>query len=244
MRLQRNILMLLGVGVLLCGVLGCGLAGAGVAAAEPTTGSKADIGTLTSRYSTLNDLANTQNPDENVVIDTRIDVLVGANQALDGSQVRFEGEAVGEPVDAGGGRKWVSFNNASGDAVSVLMSDDLAAKIQHYGDHQEEGAEAIVTGTYHVACSDHQGELEVHADGLTITDEGEALTYQVDHNLLSTAIMMLVMGCLFLLTFVLLRRRSDEKAGIDSKGKRAKKAHAKGRGARGKSGRGGGRGRA
>lgn len=188
-------------------VLSCGAQ----ALAAPADGDPASIGSLSSRYSMLDELANSRTPDENVVVETRIGVLTGANQALDGSAVRFAGEVVGEPVNAESGLKWVSVNDSSGQSIAVLLTQDQLAGIDAFGDYQHTGTQVEVTGVYHVACGEHQGELDVHVAQIEITSPGSAREHAVDRDTLVMALALTVIGLLLVVTYAVLSRRAGKK---------------------------------
>lgn len=180
--------------------------------ATQDTQSEEDIGSLSSRYSTLDELANSLNADESVIVDTRIGVLVAANQALDNTDVRFEGEVIGEPVDAADDMVWVAVANASGQSISVLLSADDAQAITSYGSHTMTGSTVEVTGTYHVACSEHQGELEVHASSIEVLDAGGEVTHSVSMRMFVTAAVLCGIGLALVLLYLALRHRADRRA--------------------------------
>ena len=199
-----------------CALLALGLLGAPAALAADETEEDFDV--LSSRYGTLDELANSLNEDEAVVVDTRIGVLVAANQALDGAQVRFEGEALGEAVQASGGNVWVAVGNTAGQSISVLMSEDDAETIGMYGSYQATGSTIQVTGTYHVACDEHQGELEVHADAVELVVEGSVTQHTVSAKRLRTGVALCVLGVALVMAYELLRRRADRSDGPRARG--------------------------
>lgn len=180
------------------------------ALAAPGDEGAADIGSLSSRFSMLDDLADSRTPDENVVIETHIGVLTGANQALDNSSVRIEGEAVGEAVSAGAGLKWVSVNDSSGQGIAALMTDEQLRSIESYGNYQQTGSVVEVTGIYHVACDDHQGELDVHATSVVLIEEGEKTTHAIDEGRLVAAVVMSIIGLSFIVCYLLLGRATKK----------------------------------
>ena len=180
------------------------------ALAAPGDESAADIGSLSSRFSMLDDLADSRTPDENVVIETHIGVLTGANQALDNSSVRIEGEAVGEAVSAGAGLKWVSVNDSSGQGIAVLMTDEQLRSIESYGNYPQTGSVVEVTGIYHVACDDHQGELDVHATSVVLLEEGEKTVHAIDEGRLVAAVVTGIIGLSFIACYLLLGRASKK----------------------------------
>lgn len=180
-----------------------------LAAAPPACAQDADedLDVLSSRYGTLEDLANSSNADSDVVVDTRIGVLVAANQALDGAEVRFEGEAIGEEVAASGDRVWVALSATSGQSISVLMDADDAEVIDAYGDYGTTGATVRVRGTYHVACDDHSGELDVHASEVELVAASSESANDVSVRRLETALALAAAGVVLVVSYLLLRRR-------------------------------------
>lgn len=181
------------------------------ALAAPGDAGASDIGSLSSRFSMLDDLADSRTPDENVVIETHIGVLTGANQALDNSSVRFEGEAVGEAVSAGPGLKWVSVNDDSGQGIAVLMTDEQLQAVESYGNYQQTGSVIEVTGIYHVACVEHQGELDVHANSVVLVEAGEKTEHAVGEGKIVAAVVMVIFGLSFMACYFLLNRASKKK---------------------------------
>lgn len=88
--------------------------------------------------------------------------LVAAEPELDGTLVSFAGEAIGEPIDADDDHKWV--NVSGGDKlVGVLMTNEQVDQITNYGAYDVKGSELQIAGTLNTSCTDHDGELDVHA---------------------------------------------------------------------------------
>lgn len=113
---------------------------------------------------------------------------MSANRALNGSEVSFTGEAVGDIVNADEGHKWVNIRGSSNSAISVYMPDDLAKLIQNVGDYHMTGTTLKITGTYHIACPEHEGELDVHASTAEVTDNGGPVTHMVAPGRLEAAL--------------------------------------------------------
>lgn len=187
------------------------LPGVASAAGDSAQGD-VDLGTLSDRYDSLDELANSLNSDDNVVVETRIGVLSTVNRALDGATVRFSGEAVGGVVNADEGHKWVQFVDAADRTIAVYLPDDLVSQITSYGSYNSAGTVAEVTGEYHIADPQHQGELDVHATRIDVTDAGGSVTHGVDVDRLTAAIALCALGIALIFLFVLLRRRSDRKS--------------------------------
>ncbi|MBS3956018.1 MAG: hypothetical protein KGZ40_00580 [Clostridiales bacterium] len=98
--------------------------------------------------------------------------VVEIDRALDGHEIVVEGEAIGEHLRAMGGGRWV---NILGDEVGlgIWVTDEMAARIEHFGDYRHTGDIVRVTGIVNIACEEHGGEFDVHATSLEIISRGE-----------------------------------------------------------------------
>jgi hypothetical protein len=97
---------------------------------------------------------------------------VEIDRARNGERITVEGEVVGEHLRAIGGGRYV---NVLGDEVGlgVWMPDEMAAEIGSFGDYRHTGDIVRVTGQVNIACSQHAGEFDLHAETLTIVRKGE-----------------------------------------------------------------------
>lgn len=179
-------------------------------------GGTVEIGSLSDRFESLDKLGNSLTDEESVVIETRVGVLVSANRALNDSEVSFTGEAVGDIVNADEGHKWVNIRGPSNSAISVYMPDDLAKLIQNVGDYHMTGTTLKITGTYHIACPEHEGELDVHASTAEVTDNGGPVTHMVAPGRLEAAFVLCIVAGLLLMAFLLVRRYLQRRDDHDS----------------------------
>lgn len=98
--------------------------------------------------------------------------VVEIDRARNGERITVEGEAVGEHLRAIGGGRYV--NVLGGDVgLGVWMTDEMAARIGSFGDYRHTGDIVRVTGQVNIACEQHAGEFDVHAETLTIVSPGE-----------------------------------------------------------------------
>jgi hypothetical protein len=97
--------------------------------------------------------------------------VVAIDRALDGSVVIVEGEAIGEHLRARGGGRWV---NILGDEVGlgIWVTDAMAEGIEYFGDHRHDGDIVRVVGVVNIACDEHAGEFDVHAESFTTIAPG------------------------------------------------------------------------
>lgn len=105
--------------------------------------------------------------------------VVEIDRALDGHEIVVEGEAIGEHLRAIGGGRWV---NILGDEVGlgIWVTDEMAARIEHFGDYRHTGDIVRVTGIVNIACEQHGGEFDVHATSLEIVSRGEPRPQEIE----------------------------------------------------------------
>ena len=163
-------------------VLGLGCLGAGAPAATAAS-SGAQV--------PAQDVESLSNPSPYSSADIR--ALLSAGQRQDGNDVVFTGEATGSPIIADEGHVWVNMKN-SGAMIGVYMSNELAEQITHYARYEHTGDTITVRGVYHLACAEHNGELEVHADQIEINAAGTSWTNPVHPVFYIIGIVLIVIG--------------------------------------------------
>jgi len=97
--------------------------------------------------------------------------LVAFTAGQDGSRVTIEGEAVGEAIRAQPGHRWINVLEG-GTAVGVVVTEAMASRVERYGDHAAIGDRVRVTGVFHLACDEHGGDLDVHAEAFEVLEAG------------------------------------------------------------------------
>ncbi|MDY0087135.1 MAG: hypothetical protein RBS78_01055 [Coriobacteriia bacterium] len=105
--------------------------------------------------------------------------VVAIDRALDGTRVVVEGEAVGESLRARGGGRWVNILG-EGVGLGIWVTDGMAEVVQHYGDYKNDGDTVRAVGTLHIACAQHAGEFDVHAERLEVIERGGPREMNVD----------------------------------------------------------------
>lgn len=114
--------------------------------------------------------------DNSFLYDAAIADLAGADAYYDGQTVRVTGEVVGDAIHATGGvgkTVWITLVDVeSGSSVDVCMSEADAQKIDVFGAYGKTGTTLRVKGTYHLACTTHDGESDIHATVVTVVSPG------------------------------------------------------------------------
>ena len=126
----------------------------------------------------------TQLPDSSFIYDTSITDLSTADTYYDKQTVQVTGEVVGDRITAGDGRHcWLQLASPSDSStVSVYLTNESADKVDTYGAYDRKGTTLQVRGTFNLACPDHDGASDLHAQVVTVTEKGKATPDEFDIN--------------------------------------------------------------
>ncbi len=130
--------------------------------------------------------------------------LIENAQRYDGRQVIYEGEVIGEIMRRSDG-VWVNVKDGEY-SIGVWMSPELADLIHYRGSYKMQGDILRISGIFNRACSQHGGDLDIHAISLRKIKSGWQRQERVilaKQNLLIT---LLVVLCLILILRVLIIR--------------------------------------
>ena len=119
----------------------------------------------------------TQRADNSFIYDTTIEDILAETSLHDGRIVQFVGEAIGDRVldDASGKYCWVTVESTAdgSDAnISVYMTVEQAAQIDHFGRYGVTGTTLQIRGNFNQACPEHEGLIDVHATNVGVTARG------------------------------------------------------------------------
>lgn len=137
--------------------------------------------------------------------------LIENHQRYNGKTINFEGEAIGDimvrgdsawihlnddPYGKNRSRKLAGFNSG----MAIWLKTDKAKRIKILGDYNNWGDLTVVTGTFNSACSEHGGDMDIHAGSLTIIKHGEPIKHPLETGKFWWGIFLGVLaGLLFLL---------------------------------------------
>ena len=125
--------------------------------------------------------------------DISIDSLLKATSRQDGKDIRIEGRAMGEPIYADSEHTWVNLKSENA-MIGVYMDDELASRVGQYGSYGREGDTVSVEGAYHYACAEHNGEMDVHAESIEITQSGSVYEVPWSPALLGIGLLLFAVG--------------------------------------------------
>ena len=69
--------------------------------------------------------------------------------------------------------RWVNVLG-DGAAIGVYVTNELAEQVEIYGDHTHRGDSVEVVGIVNIACDQHGGEFDVHAEEFRVIEPGDA----------------------------------------------------------------------
>lgn len=151
-----------------------------------------------------------QRPDSSFIYDTSIDDLAVADTYYDGQTVQVTGEVVGDNIRANlsGDKRWVTLESDGGTGyVSVYMSEEQAGNIDTFGEYGAVGTTLQVRGTYHLACRDHEGLSDLHAEVVSVVYPGLDDPDERDLRAFAPGAVLTAIGLILAATYYILRER-------------------------------------
>lgn len=132
------------------------------------------------------------------------DDLIEYSKELDGQTVIYTGEAVGTILKRDG-YAWVNLNDGS-NAIGIVISSEMAESIQHMGGYGQIGDQVEVVGTFHRACAEHGGDMDIHADTIRIVKNGSAAPEKLNTDYLIWSVILAIGAASF--AFIVYRKTS------------------------------------
>jgi hypothetical protein len=121
--------------------------------------------------------------------------LINNAKNYDGKVVTFAGEVIGD-VMRRGGSAWVNVYDGQ-NAVGIWIRNSLLKDITYTGSYKSIGDAVEITGTFHRACPEHGGDLDIHALGLRKVASGRLV--QDKPNLAKRSLAIIFLGALILI---------------------------------------------
>lgn len=105
--------------------------------------------------------------------------LIENAKQLDGKEVIYQGEAIGE-VMIRGNYSWVNLHDGE-NAIGIWMPNNFLSLISFTGSYSSRGDWLEARGIFNRACAMHGGDLDIHATQLYKIRDGR----QVKHRLVT-----------------------------------------------------------
>lgn len=125
--------------------------------------------------------------------------LIENAKSLDGQNVTFQGEVIGDIMQRQD-HYWINVSD-NGTAIGVWITAEQRQAIQLCGQYGIEGDQVQITGLFFQACSEHGGDLDLHAISLVKVNSGRILPQQLDLTRLVIAVALFIIAgiCLIIL---------------------------------------------
>ncbi len=134
--------------------------------------------------------------------------LVNNASVYDGKIITYEGEVIGDVMQRGE-YAWANLSDGKG-AIGIWLDKALADSITYTGSYKSKGDLLEVTGTFRRACSQHGGDLDIHAESLRKISGGRQLKERLNPAKLNFVWILTGVLCLVLI-LRLFRSRQNKK---------------------------------
>jgi len=121
--------------------------------------------------------------------------LINNAKQYDGKPVTYSGEVIGD-VMLRGGSAWVNVSDGE-NAIGVWISSNLAKEINFTGNYKTRGDNLEVIGIFHRACSEHGGDLDIHAQSMRKVGGGRVVKEKLNFDKVNGSLILL--GALFII---------------------------------------------
>ena len=103
--------------------------------------------------------------------------LIENSKKIDNSIISLKGEAIGEGMNRGE-YSWVNISDGS-TAMGIWIESTQAKDIKDYGKYGYKGDIIQINGTFNRACSQHGGDMDIHASSVKIIETGGSITMPI-----------------------------------------------------------------
>jgi len=104
--------------------------------------------------------------------------LIVKERFYDGQNIFFEGEVIGDIMNRGS-FSWINVNDGN-NAVGIWINTDLVKDIRFTGSFKNTGDKVRIKGVFNRNCPQHGGDLDIHAEELSIICIGHKNQQNID----------------------------------------------------------------
>lgn len=161
-----------------------------------------------------NEVNPQQLPDSSFIYDTSIADLAGADAYFDGQTVQVVGEVIGDAINStfDSKHKWITLEaldskTTNAPSISVFMNSSDTERIDTFGAYGKTGTSLQVRGTFHLACEEHEGLTDLHAENVSVVKKGTTSASELNWQSFIPGTLCLLAGIILLVIFNHLRER-------------------------------------
>ena len=134
--------------------------------------------------------------------------LIDRAKDYDNQTIVYEGEVLGDILYRGD-YAWLAVFDGS-NTIGVYVTKAQADSISLVGGYGMRGDTVRISGVFHRACAEHGGDLDIHADTVTILETGASVAMPVSRVVVALAA-LLPLPAAALLLLVWQRRKTTVK---------------------------------
>ena len=125
---------------------------------------------------------------------TSLNLLNDAKQ-YDNKTVNYRGEVIGD-VMIRQDYAWLHVNDGA-IAIGIWAPKTLIEDIRYVGDYHKNGDIVEVSGTFHRSCSEHGGDLDIHASEIKKVTSGSSVIRSISRRKVYIGVYSLILVLLF-----------------------------------------------
>ena len=123
--------------------------------------------------------------------------LINHAAPYDGIVLVYEAELVGDMM-VRGNFSWLNLNDGI-NAIGIWANNSLIKDIKYTGSFKSRGDWVEVSGVFHRACSEHGGDLDIHAQALRKVTAGKLIVERLNTGKVNLALIFMGVLCLVLI---------------------------------------------
>ena len=158
-----------------------------------------------------------QDADSSFLYDTSIADLSGSSASiLDGQTVQVQGEVVGDArtVDFDPDHFWVTLQAQEKNkysTITIFCTKTTTDLIETFGSYGRRGTTLQIRGTFNLACSQHDGLCDIHAESTTVKALGNTVNPPLAPESLAFGAVMFIFGGIMIAIYVSVARAKKKK---------------------------------
>ena len=131
--------------------------------------------------------------------------LINNAKQYDGKVIDYRGEVIGD-IMIRGQYAWVNINDGQ-NAIGIWATKVLIKNIIYKGSYGFKGDVVEIMGIFHRSCSEHGGDLDIHAQTICKATSGRQIFESLDFNKIKIAFILLEIALLLLFWDLTARKR-------------------------------------
>lgn len=123
--------------------------------------------------------------------------LINNAKQYDGKEVVYTGEVIGD-IMARGNFAWINVNDGKA-AIGIWIEKGLTQSVNYTGSYKSKGDWIEISGVFHRACSEHGGDLDIHAQQIRKIISGGEIPEKLEQGKRNLVFILLGVLCLALI---------------------------------------------